>query len=86
MKVCACLHNWLLDGDEFIENENHRYIPSGLRDGEQENGFFVEGTWRTGAFAKINHQGGNNYIRNADEIRKKFCEYFNDEGNLILVS
>lgn len=85
VKACACLHNWLLEADDAIENENHRYIPKGLIDADQDDGFSVDEAWRfegLGAFADINRQGRNNYSQNADEIRRQFCQYFNNEGNI----
>lgn len=85
VKACVCLHNWLLEDHRAVNDENVRYVVPGLVDVANDDGFIVEGLWRStglGGLTSINRVGTNNYHRDANIIRNDFREYFNGEGKL----
>lgn len=85
MKACVCLHNWLIDNDNNVKDQNDKYNPWGVADHYQDDGTLVEGTWRAegfGALDEINLQSTNNHSCEAGKVREKFCDYFNEEGRL----
>lgn len=81
VKATVCLHNWLRRAD--LRNSDNAFVTPELVDQEDGNGDIVGGTWRQnepGALRNMPKVGSNNYGRYVNNIRNKFCEYFNTEG------
>ena len=77
VKATTALHNWLR------KTSAATYITPGLVDTEHlETGHITPGSWRNlpSALHPLQHQGTNNYSRNAANIREKYVEYFSTNG------
>lgn len=81
VKATTCLHNWLRRAD--FRNPSQRYITPEMLDQEDSNGQMLAGSWRQsecGALKSIPKIGSNNYCRFVNNIRLKFCSFFNNDG------
>lgn len=61
------------------------YFPSNAVDTEDLNtGTVTSGLWRdfTNGLPSTSQLGSNNYKQNAESIRKKYAEYFFNEGSV----
>lgn len=84
VKATVCLHNWLRKAD--LNGATHKYITPDMIDQEDATGKIIPGAWRQagdfGALQRIPKTGTNNYARYVNDIRNKFCDYFNNEGRV----
>lgn len=84
VKATVCLHNWLRKDD--LQGTPHRYLTSEMVDQEDALGRIIPGAWRQagefGAIQRIPKTGTNTYARYVNDIRKRFCDYFNNEGKV----
>lgn len=74
--ACCTLHNWL-------RKANPTYISSGLIDYEDENHRIVPGSWRQNHITGLRNIPSSlhrNPQRQAQQLRDKYRDYFNNEG------
>ena len=76
--IASCaLHN-------FLRTKCSRYMPSRSVDRENLDATLIEGDWRTeeGRLTSLALQSSNTYTRDAKEVRQRFCNYFNNYGQV----
>ncbi|XP_074037262.1 putative nuclease HARBI1 [Leptinotarsa decemlineata] len=74
--ACCSLHNWLW-------KTNPTYVSSGLIDYEDENHRIIRGSWRetpTASLQDLPRNNSRNPQQQAQQIRDKYRDYFNNEG------
>lgn len=77
VKAATALHNWLRKSSAAT------FIALGLVDTEDlETGHITLGSWRNeqSALHRLQHQGSNNYSRQASDVREKYVDYFFTNG------